>query len=430
MNTFSKEELQTNKTSRKKFIYNKNSKKSKNKEKASKLIKNFNKNIIKSDIKEKNSVNKNISNKPINSIIKKFIVDNNKKIFCRNQGYFNLFKKDKNFEINNYLKKTNKNCFSEKKISSYKNSENKTIINLETFYTKTLNNYRNSFSPFFNKDPYFKLKFNNKENNNQILNSIKNENDNSIKNNNTISIKKFKSFEKDKIDKIRGIKEKRINCYINKINKKKNSNQKRLHTDNNINNNLRFLKFNKNNKSPIISYKNKKPTLIREKSNKYINTENKNHESPKEFRDILNYRNIINKNLLKSQFKIPKNPINNNTGNKNNNKILDKKENNNIKNIEFKIINNLMDLEPFDLNCFFYLPKKIIRTKILNNLEKLKCKNKQINPNKYIISFKENENIYEFNLPNNYSGIIKFKKIKGINKIYINDIRSLISNIS
>ena len=169
--------------------------------------------------------------------------------------------------------------------------------------------------------------------------------------------------------------------------------------------------------SPTFSY-NKKRSLIREKSNKYINTENKNHGSPKNFRDILNYNNSIYKNTLQSNYKTQ---INSNTSRTNYN-ILEKNEN--IKND-----NDMMDLEPFDLNCFFYLPKKIIKTKILNNAEKLKCKIRQINTNKYMISFDDNENIYEFNLPKNYSGIIKFKKIKGINKSYINDIRKIITNL-
>ena len=422
MNTFTKEELYAKKTPRKKFAY-KSSKKIKNKQKHSKLIKNFNKNIIKSEIKEKINTNKNMTNRPINNIIKKFIADNNyhKKILYRNPGNFRLYKSNnyttKNSEINDYLKKINEKHFSEKKISkNNKNRDDKTITNLETFYTKTLNNYRNSFSPFYNKDLYFKLKINSKAKNNQFLNNIKIENDNSIKIN-TISIRNFKSFKNDKNAKIKEIKEKRINCYKNKINKKKYSNLKKLNIDNNIKNNIDFLKVKKKYQSPTFSY-NKKRSLIREKSNKYINTENKNHGSPKNFRDILNYNNSIYKNTLQSNYKTQ---INSNTSRTNYN-ILEKNEN--IKND-----NDMMDLEPFDLNCFFYLPKKIIKTKILNNAEKLKCKIRQINTNKYMISFDDNENIYEFNLPKNYSGIVKFKKIKGINKSYINDIRKIITNI-
>jgi hypothetical protein len=309
--------------------------------------------------------------------------------------------------------------FSEKKISNNKYRENKTISNLETFYNKTLNNYTNSFSPFFNKALYFKLKINNKEKNNQIFNNIKIDNDNSIKNK-TISIRKFKSFENEKDIKIG---ENRINCYKNKINKKKNYKLNRLNIDNNKKKNLEFLRLKQKYNSPTFSYNNKRG-LIKKKSNKHFKTENKNQENQREFIGDQNHSNSIYHNLL-SHFKTPS--INNNTS-RNNNSILENKENNNIiENIEFEISNNMIDLEPFDLNCFFYLPKKVIKTKILNKLEILKWKIKQINPNKYIIYFDENENIYEFNLPKNYSGIIKFKKIKGINKIYINYIRSLIS---
>ena len=66
---------------------------------------------------------------------------------------------------------------------------------------------------------------------------------------------------------------------------------------------------------------------------------------------------------------------------------------------------------------------------MIHSLELLKYRIKQINSNKYIISLEENKNIQEFSMPQKYSGIIKFKKIKAINNSYINDIRNIISNI-
>ena len=70
----------------------------------------------------------------------------------------------------------------------------------------------------------------------------------------------------------------------------------------------------------------------------------------------------------------------------------------------------------FDLNCLFILPRKVIKEKILNIFENIKCRVKQINAHKYNNSYKEKKIMYEFSLPLNNKGIVKFKKIRGINK--------------
>ena len=55
---------------------------------------------------------------------------------------------------------------------------------------------------------------------------------------------------------------------------------------------------------------------------------------------------------------------------------------------------------------------------------------KQINAHKYNNSYKEKKIMYEFSLPLNNKGIVKFKKIRGINKEFVNDVRKIVYGIN
>ena len=91
-------------------------------------------------------------------------------------------------------------------------------------------------------------------------------------------------------------------------------------------------------------------------------------------------------------------------------------------------INDEQTYVPFDLNCIFSLPRKVIKEKLLKGMESIKCRVKQINLYKYNVIYGDKRNIYEFNLPSNNLGVIKVKKIKGNYREYINDVRKIICN--
>ena len=398
-NTFSeKEETYKKNNYRKKglFLCKTNQKLTK-KRKTSKLFKNIKSNK-KSEIRKNN---KNLPNNAIKNIIKKITIDNDNNYLYNKNKYNNTIK---NSETTDFTKKISKENYSGKKNNKNK-INNKTITNFEY----TFNNNRYSFSPIIRRDNDYKLEINRKykEKINKIINNIKIENSNSIKTN-TISSRKYKSVENDKNTNTGNKREKRINCYKSINNKNKNSYLKRFNT---ANNNLKNNFFHNNYKSNLNSFKNKRK-IIQDNKFYYNNTESQK-KNQKDFLGIFQNNNtIINKNLFVSDFQISNN-INN-------------KSKNNIKSSINKYP-DISDFEPFDLNCIFLLSNRIIKKNLKNILEAKKYKVKQINSNKYIFSYEDNKNIYEFSLSKNISGIIKFRRIKGKINNYINDIRYIIS---
>ena len=394
------EKEETYKNNRKKGLFSsKTNKNLKKKQKTSKLLKNCKSNE-KTEIKR---YIKNIPNNTIKNIIKKITIDNNNN-YLYNRNNFTV----KNCETYDYSKKMNKENYSKKKFINNR-TNNKTITNFEN----TSNNNKLSFSPIINKDIDFKLEINKKykEKINKIINNIKKENNYFNKNLTNIS-RNYKSIENDKNVSKR---ENKINSYKSIKNKNRISYLKRINTDI-ANNKLKTNFFHNKYKSPLSPVKNKK-SLIQENIYKNSNTERKN-EYQKEFVGIFSNNNIlINKNLLTFDFQMSNNDNKNKFSNKNKNDI---KKN---------ILNFNHDFEPFDLSCIFYLSNKEIKKYMMKRIELLKYKVKQINTNKYEISYEDNKNIYEYNLSKNYSGIIKFRRIKGINNNYINDIRNIISKL-
>ena len=73
--------------------------------------------------------------------------------------------------------------------------------------------------------------------------------------------------------------------------------------------------------------------------------------------------------------------------------------------------NNINNYIPFDLSCIFITPRKQIKQKIVNIVEKMNCKIKNINIYKFnIVQGDKIEGLFEINLPINKLGIVNFKK--------------------
>jgi hypothetical protein len=303
------------------------------------------------------------------------------------------------------------------------------------FYIDRLNNSKretHKFNSFIEKDIINKLNL--KENNNIIKQKIERDYSIKVSKSNT---KKMNSSQKDKFSiNLNNSKKNTINDY-----KDINSNQNNVKRFNTCKNNLKNnnFKFKINNKLLLSKSNSKKlkdrniiKNLAQNKSTKNENKNSFNHNNYFVYNKLLksDVNNSMNENENKNNFSVyterrrNKNIINNNNNLKNN---LNKKE------IE-KIINEqnqeMQDLEPFDLCCVFNLSQKIAREKILNNLEKLKYKAKQINSYKYNIINRENKNIYELSIPQNYLNIIKFKKINALNNNYVTDIRQIINHLN
>ena len=399
-----KELPDTNNYIRKKGLHSyKSNPKIKTKHKNSKLLKNINKKIINDKIRINDYYNKIIdNNNTINNVIKKPIIDssrNNNKLI-NNKNYFKTYKGNDynkiNTEVIDYSKIISKEIknenitFNNNLINNNNLTNTYSLRQLKDFNYKTLiNNNSSSFSNIIIKRKLdFKLSKNFKEKINKIINNIQIENGNFIRFN-KINKKKYKSVEDNKKYCTNHKKEKIINSYRN------NNINPNINLFNTANNNLKesisFQKFNKNNKLSLSSFKNKNS----------LNKEKKIYKS--------NIETPINNNT---------NNINNNEKLKNLKQLFKKKDN--------KMDYNMNDLEPFDLNCLFCLPRNIIKRLLIYNLEKLKYKVKQINLNKYIIYYGQYTNVYELNLSKNHSGIIKFKRIKGANNNYVNDIRKII----
>ena len=222
----------------------------------------------------------------------------------------------------------------------------------------------------------------------------------------------------------------------NKDIKSNKNNVKRFNTcKNNLKNNN--FKFKLNNKLFISKVNSKKlkdrniiKNLAQNKSTKNECKSNFNHNNYLVYNKLLKseVNNSMNENEIKNNFSVYNERINKNIISNNNIKNnLNKQEIDNIINEEKQ---ELQDLEPFDLSCIFNLSQKLVKEKILNNLEKIKYRVKQINSYKYNIINRENKNIYELSIPPNYLNIIKFKKIKAMNNNYVTDIRQIINQLN
>jgi hypothetical protein len=233
------------------------------------------------------------------------------------------------------------------------------------------------------------------------------------------------SSQKDKFSiNLNNSKKNTINDYKD-INSNQN-NVKRFNTcKNNLKNNNFKFKINKKLKD-----RNNIKNLVQNKRNKNEYKNNFNQNNYLVYNKLLKseVNNLMNENEIKNNFSVYNERSNKNIINNNNIK-------NNLNKQEIDTIINdqkqeLQDLEPFDLSCIFNLSQKIIKEKILNNLEKLKYRAKQINSYKYNIINKENKNIYELSISPNYLNIIKFKKIKAMNNNFVNDIRQIINQLN
>jgi hypothetical protein len=282
----------------------------------------------------------------------------------------------------------------------------------------------NNKKNLFNKNKA-NTKLNIREKINKIINNTKNEKDNTLKNK-TIADRKFKSAEKEKNN---------INSKI-VDNSKKDFNDQKSHLKmfNTENSNFNLKKNNKTYKSIIKTKKLAK----KENKIKHNNTDNKNYLNyNKDSQSILlNSKN----NPINSDIKMPIN-INLNANNNFNNDNLNHSKNINNTNLDLPknlsyYLNNQeknndnvnINVEPFDLSCVFYSSRKTIKNLILKNLQSLKYKIKSINSYRYRIYCNDNNNVYEYTLPYNNLGIIKFVKIKGNYNSYTNNIKKIILN--
>ena len=391
-------------------------KKVKKKDKRFKLFKYISKYDNKCDNKVKNFKFK--LNKAIKNEISKNINENKYNLGSKTQRNWN-FKKDS--IIQKSLKnKTNSTQTKPKKDIKDKNkftTRENYLLNIESYNSKR---ETHKFNSFIEKDIINKLNL--KENNN--INKQKIERDYSIKVSKS-NTKKMNSSQKDKFSiNLNNSKKNTINDYKD-INSNQN-NVKRFNTcKNNLKNNNFKFKINKKLKD-----RNNIKNLVQNKRNKNEYKNNFNQNNYLVYNKLLKseVNNSMNENEIKNNFSVYNERSNKNIINNNNIK-------NNLNKQEIDTIINdqkqeLQDLEPFDLSCIFNLSQKIIKEKILNNLEKLKYRAKQINSYKYNIINKENKNIYELSISPNYLNIIKFKKIKAMNNNFVNDIRQIINQLN
>ena len=71
-----------------------------------------------------------------------------------------------------------------------------------------------------------------------------------------------------------------------------------------------------------------------------------------------------------------------------------------------------------------------MKEKIIKVLQNIKCKIKQINSYKFDINYNNKKNQMKFSLIYNGIGILRIKKIKGINSEFINNARKIIYEIN
>ena len=394
------------------------------------------------NLMDKSKKNDNINNIQINNNINSR--DNKKK-----NGFYKKIGKIKRYLESN----TTTNIFSHNDIKE----KNKVRINkkiekgkilIESIYHLT-----NNLSTFSDDQKLKKFDSENKKKIFQINNDIKL--DNNIRN------KKAKKYRNKKVHSIdyklninnnnsineRIKKKEETLIRINTINDYINNNYPYTSDKNNTNNNNKFsLKIKKNYKK--INLKEEKELNINEYKSLYKNNSNEGNSGYLFKRNDNNYVLYPKKKILSSDINSPKNY---DLYKKSKNNYIDymelknnnKKENNIISNnnimiglkkyFSYKEINinenSYKDLEPFDLNCIFIMPRKILKEKLLNNLKNVKCRIKQIKPYKYNINSGDNKIKFEFYLPKNILGIVKFKKVKGNNKEYAYDIRRIMDKI-
>ena len=405
----------------------------KKKDKRFKLLKHISKCDSKSDNKVKNyklKLNKAVKNEIIKNI-------NEYKYYQGSKTQRNWNSKKNTTIQRSFKNKTNltQNAKPKKDI----NDKNKLTTrenylgNIESYNSKRATH---KFNSFIERDIINELNFKSKENNNIIKEKITNDYNIKVSKSNT---KKVNSIHKDKFSiNFNNSKSNTINDNKD-INNNKN-NVKRFNTcKNNLKNNN--FKFKINNKLFISKFNSKKlkdrniiKNLVQNKSTKNEYKSNFNYNNYLVYNKLLKseVNNSMNENEIKNNFSVYNERSNKNIINNNNIKNnLNKQE---IENIINEQKQELQDLEPFDLSCTFNLSQKIAKEKILNNLEKLKYKVKQINSYKYNISNRENKNkaysIYELSIPPNYLSIIKFKKIKAMNNNYVTDIRQIINQLN
>ena len=403
-------------------------KKAQKKEKRFKLLKHLSKCDSKSDNRVKNYKFK--LNKAVKNEISKNINENNYNKESKTQRDWNS---RKNTIIQKSLKnKTNltQNIKSKKDIKKFTTKENY-LRNIESYNSKRKTH---KFNSFIERDIINKLNFKYNENNNKNIIKEKIESDRGIKVSKS-NTKKMNYSQKDKFSiNLNNSKMNTINEYKD-INNNKN-NAKRFNTCKNnlknnnfkfkINNKLFISKFNSKNLKDRNTIKN----LIQNKSTKNEIKNSFNQNNHLVYNKLLksDLNNSMNENEIKNNFSVYSERSNKNIIYNNNIKNnLNKQEIENIINEQKK---ELQDLEPFDLSCVFNISQKIAREKILNNLEKLKYRAKQINSFKYNIINRDNKNIYELSIPPNYLNIIKFKKIKVMNNNYVTDIRQIINQLN
>ena len=86
-------------------------------------------------------------------------------------------------------------------------------------------------------------------------------------------------------------------------------------------------------------------------------------------------------------------------------------------------LSNTLIYSSFDLSCIFITPRKQIKQKIVNIVEKMNCKIKNINIYKFnIVQGDKIEGLFEINLPINKLGIVNFKKYRSSNIEQVNHI--------
>ena len=394
-------------------------KKLKKKDKRFKLFKHISKYDNKYDNKVKNYKFK--LNKAIKNEISKNINENKYNLGSKTQRNWN-FKKDSIIQKSLKNKTNSTQTKPKKDIKDIKDKNKFTtrenyLLNIESYNSKR---ETHKFNSFIEKDIINKLNL--KENNNIIKQKIERDYSIKVSKSNT---KQMNSSQKDKFSiNLNNSKKNTINDYKD-INSNQN-NVKRFNTcKNNLKNNNFKFKINKKLKD-----RNNIKNLVQNKRNKNEYKNNFNQNNYLVYNKLLKseVNNSMNENEIKNNFSVYNERSNKNIINNNNIK-------NNLNKQEIDTIINdqkqeLQDLEPFDLSCIFNLSQKIIKEKILNNLEKLKYRAKQINSYKYNIINKENKNIYELSISPNYLNIIKFKKIKAMNNNFVNDIRQIINQLN
>ena len=399
--------------------------------------------------KESNNVVKNSLNKAKLKKTNLFMISKKPHTFIENSM------KSKNKIISNNIHNSSKN--KKRDCMTLKKRTNKNI-NGSDFKGKKLE-YINIDNICFNKDKKKSnipnLKNKSIQNNNHLnyektfhlinnissFNSIEENNDLTTKENMNYRNKKTK-IENNKIINSKSIyRNKRFNSMDTEICKNKNNdNILNLKKVISIKNNTIINKKNKINintfSSPkITNYKllNANPYLKRN-SNNYNKIYLNQNGAKSGF--LFNRNEKFIKNKILSEYSSMSNTLQKNI-NMNINKNIKNDYINNLKNyFSIKDKNSYQDYnineiyQPFDLNCIFIKPRKTIKEKILDIFQNIKCGVKEINSYKFNINFNNKKCILKISLVYNNLGIIKIKKVKGVNSIFINNARKIISELN